>query len=116
MSILAAKPTLSGKTLTLEDPQIVNGLQTSTELHKYFQSQNTEEDDRAILVRMIEPSDSASRDRIIKATNSQTKISAASLRATEKIHRDIEEFFQRMVCTTTGERTFIRMRAGQSRR
>ena len=40
---------------------------------------------------MIVPGDPASRDKIIKATNSQTSIPPASLRATDKIHRDIED-------------------------
>jgi hypothetical protein len=51
-------------------------------------------DDRNLLVRVIVPEQAESRDRIIRATNSQTPIPAASLRATDKIHRDIEEFFR----------------------
>jgi hypothetical protein len=43
-------------------------------------------------VRVLVPREDASRDRIIKATNSQTSIPSASLRATDKIHRDIEDF------------------------
>lgn len=78
--------------LTIEDPQIVNGQQTSTEIFNYYQSANTAGDARNVMVRVIVANDSASRDRIIKATNSQTSIPAASLRATDKIHRDIEGF------------------------
>lgn len=44
------------------------------------------------MVRITVVSDSAIRDKIIKATNSQTSIPPASLRATDKIHRDIEEY------------------------
>ncbi len=36
VSILASKASLAGKTLTIEDPLIVNGLQTSTEVYNYF--------------------------------------------------------------------------------
>lgn len=92
VTILATKATLSGKKLTIEDPQVVNGLQTSTEIYKYFEQSNTEGETRNVLVRVIVPTEIESRDRIIKATNSQTRIPDASLRATEKIHRDIEEF------------------------
>jgi hypothetical protein len=92
VTILASRATLSGKSLTVEDPQIVNGLQTSTEVFNYFRASNTEGDERSLLVRVIVPLVPESRDRIIKATNSQTPMPVASLRATEKIHRDIEEY------------------------
>jgi hypothetical protein len=49
-------------------------------------------DHRSVLVRVIVTEEEESRDRIIRATNSQTSIPSASLRATDKIHRDIEEF------------------------
>ena len=94
VTILASRPgTLSGKTLTLEDPQIVNGLQTSTEIFKFFQSPS-KEDERNILVRVIAADTADSQDKVIKATNSQTTIPAASLHATEKVHRDIEQFLK----------------------
>lgn len=91
VTIIAGKATVSAKTLTLEDPQIVNGLQTSNEIYRYFSEANTADDERNLLVRVIVPTKPESRDRVIKATNSQTSIPPASLRATDKIHRDIEE-------------------------
>lgn len=94
VSILAANASQSGKTLTIEDPQIVNGLQTSTEIYSYFKSSKSDGDERKLLVRVIVPAADDSRDRIIKATNSQTPVQQASLRATDKIHRDIEEFLR----------------------
>ena len=94
ITVLANKASQSGKTLTIEDPQIVSGLQTSTEIFNYCKKFNTEKDDRKILVRVIVPSEAESRDRIIKATNSQTAIQQASLRATDKVHRDIEEYLR----------------------
>ena len=47
-----------------------------------------------MLVRVIVPNVAESRDRIIKATNSQTAIPPASLRATDRIHRDIEQYMK----------------------
>lgn len=94
ITVLATKASQSGKTLTVEDPQIVNGLQTSTEVFNYCSRFNMENDDRKILVRIIVPTDPESRDRIIKATNSQTAVQQASLRATDKVHRDIEEYLR----------------------
>ena len=94
ITVLASKASQSGKALTIEDPQVVNGLQTSTEIFNYCKKFNSESDDRKILVRIIVPSEAESRDRIIKATNSQTAVQQASLRATDKVHRDIEEFLR----------------------
>ncbi len=94
VSILATKASLGGKTLTIENPRIVNGLQTSTEVYNYCKDRETEGEERKILIRVMVPEEEASRDRIIKATNSQTAIQPSSLRATDKIHRDIEEYLQ----------------------
>ncbi|MBI5844895.1 MAG: AIPR family protein [Deltaproteobacteria bacterium] len=94
ITILSSKATQSGKALTIENPEIVNGLQTSTEIANYFKICNTEKENRNLLVRVIVPNQSESRDRIIKATNSQTTIPPASLRATDKIHRNIEEYLK----------------------
>ncbi len=92
ITILATKASSSQKLLTLEDPQIVNGLQTSTEVYNYFNAVGSQDDQRTILVRVIVPDQAGSRERIIKATNSQTYVNPASLRATDTIHTDIEEY------------------------
>lgn len=95
VTIITPKAVLTGKQLTIEDPQIVNGLQTSHEIYRYF-STITEPiiDDRAILIRIIKESDEEARDRIIRATNSQTSIPPASLRSSDEIHRNIEDFLK----------------------
>jgi hypothetical protein len=49
--------------------------------------------DRAVLVRILVTDDASTRDRVIRATNRQTSVPAASLRATDEIQRDIETFF-----------------------
>ena len=94
VSILASKVSLAGKTLTIEDPLIVNGLQTSTEIYNYYKGAVTDDEKRKILAKVMVPTEDESRDRVIKATNSQTPVQAASLRATEKIHRNIEEYLK----------------------
>jgi AIPR protein len=94
VTIIASKHIQSGKELTIEEPQIVNGLQTSTEVAKYFKSKPAGHEARKILVRIVTPDGAESSDKIIKATNSQTPIPEASLRATEKVHRDIEEYLK----------------------
>lgn len=92
ISVICTSATLSGKTLTIENAEVVNGLQTSREIFDVFGRRTGVADSRSVLLRVLVPQEEASRDRIIKATNSQTSIPSASLRATDKIHRDIEDF------------------------
>lgn len=86
----------TGKELVIEKPEIVNGLQTSTEIYNYFRRHPDmlETEVRNVLVRVIVPNDDASRDRIILATNNQTNIPKSSLRATDPIHWKIEMYFK----------------------
>jgi hypothetical protein len=81
--------------LSLEDPQIVNGLQTSREIFTYFSEIGENDDSRSILVRVIQTEDDVVRDSVVKATNSQNKMPPYSLRATDPIHHQIEELFKK---------------------
>jgi len=85
-----------GKELVIHDPEIVNGLQTSSEIHRFFSLNpgKIPTDSRDILIRVIVPESEETRDRIIRATNSQTPIPKASLRATDQIHREIEDYLK----------------------
>lgn len=94
ITIIASNASIASKIITIEDPQIVNGLQTSTEIYEYFKMSPKTSETRAVLVRIIVTNEAASQDRIIRATNSQTAISLASLKATDKVQRDIEDFFR----------------------
>ncbi len=80
------------RVLALQDPRIVNGLQMTTEIFEHFK-RALDRDDRMLLVRVVVPQSDDSRDRIIVATNKQTPIAAGVLKATDKIHRDIEDYF-----------------------
>lgn len=82
------------KLLSITDPLIVNGLQTSFVIHDHFLRSKDVEDNRMVMVRVIVVSDAASMDAIIKATNSQTYIPPSYLHATEDIHRNIETVFR----------------------
>lgn len=95
VTIITSKAVLSGKTLTIENPQVVNGLQTSHEIYNYYSNlEEATQELRNVLVRVICESNDESRDKIIRATNSQTSIPPASLRSADVIHRDIEDFFK----------------------
>lgn len=90
VTILAEKATVSGDVVTISGPQVVNGLQTSTQIYEQFDSGEVKNSDQSVLIKIISSEDEATRDRIIKATNSQNAIQPATLRATDKIQRDIE--------------------------
>ena len=55
---------------------------------------NRVEEKRNILIRVIVPETEETRDKIIRATNSQTAIPKSSLRATDSIHRQIEDYLK----------------------
>jgi hypothetical protein len=92
VTIVATKIVPANKLLQLESPQIVNGLQTSTEIYKRARSANAADDGRSVLVKVIEAKDTATRERIIRATNSQTSFGLSALRATDRVQRQIEDY------------------------
>jgi hypothetical protein len=78
------------------DPQIVNGLQTSREVYNHFSVVVPKAtDDRRLLVRLITTMDTATRDSVIRSTNSQNEMPEEALRATDAVHRQIETLFHR---------------------
>lgn len=94
ITVVASRASLAGKTITLENPQVVNGLQTSTEIHEFFRARGEREDNRHVLVRIVVPATEESRDRIIRATNDQTPVPNWALRATDPHQRHIEKYFR----------------------
>lgn len=89
ITILADDCSVTGDNVVIENPEIVNGLQTS---HEVFIARTTPGlDKRHILVKVIVAPDEKSKNAIIKATNSQTAISATMLKATDPIQFDIED-------------------------
>lgn len=97
VTILSEKIQLITATeLELLNPEIVNGLQTSTEIFNFFTNhpEKMPDEKRNVLVRIITPSSEESRDTIIFATNNQTNIPKSSLRVTDPIHLQIEMYFK----------------------
>lgn len=92
VTVVVSNAIHNGHELTLESPQVVNGLQTSTEVWINTPAEN---DKRLILVRVIKAADAGVRDRIIQATNYQTAIPKGALRATDPMQRELEEWFLR---------------------
>lgn len=91
ITIIATNTTRAGYPyLNIQDPQIVNGLQTSREIFNYCNSADRSNDLRCVLIRVVRITDSAIQDLVIKATNSQNQMAQSALRMTDQIHRDIE--------------------------
>jgi AIPR protein len=94
VTILCSGATSAGKSYSLSDMQIVNGLQTSHEIFEVLKNNRTSEaENKMLLVRIIVTADAATRDQVIRATNRQTAVSDASLRATDDVQRQIEDYF-----------------------
>jgi len=96
VTVVCSRASAVGKTYALDDVQVVNGLQTSYTVFNVLRDTAVEHPvlDRAVLVRiLVTGDDPLTRDRVIRATNRQTTVPAASLRATDGIQRDIEAFF-----------------------
>lgn len=96
VTIITSRASITGKALNLDDVQIVNGLQTSMTIFNYLSGKEVTEADtsRNLLIRIVVTEDADTRDRIIKATNFQNPISPASLRATDRLQRDIEDYLK----------------------
>lgn len=95
ITILATAASLVGKAIQIQDIQIVNGLQTTESIYRYMAAGGTDIAKRSVLVKVIVTNDERVRDAIIRATNNQTAVELASLHATDKIQRDIEDIMTR---------------------
>jgi len=94
ITILASRASVAGKTISLDDVQVVNGLQTTNTIYNFLKnSVSTKDEERAILIKIVVTNDAGTRDRVIKATNFQTTIPDASLKATDPIQADLENYF-----------------------
>ncbi len=91
VTFLATSAVDIGGKLKVQNIQIVNGLQTSHSIYRYFKERNVNSDDRCVMIKIITQNDPSIRDSIIRSTNNQTTVEVSSLFATDKIQRDIED-------------------------
>jgi hypothetical protein len=91
ITIIASNPSLVGTTLSIDNVQIVNGLQTSYSI--FINHDGSTTDTRSVLVKVIINEDKRTIDHIIASTNSQNPVSPALLRATDDVQREIELLF-----------------------
>ncbi len=67
------------KTIIIEPPQIVTGLQTSTQIASHLHPGAG--DGRSVMIRIVSSDDEEMRDKITRAANSQNRVAPATLRA-----------------------------------
>lgn len=95
ITVICAEYRNDDNLLTITNPQIVNGLQTCKEIAQFFENRSAEErgqDGRSVIVKVIRVRDDETRDKVIRATNSQNSVSVAMLRATDPFQRSVEQF------------------------
>ena len=75
------------------NPIIVNGLQTSYTIFNYFKENidKLENEDRNILLKIVNTDSINISDMIISSTNRQNAVKPAQLKATDPIQKDIEQ-------------------------
>lgn len=83
-----------GDGISLTNPRIVNGLQTSNEIWRYCKTALSTDDERRVLVKCIAVADPEARAQIIQATNNQSSIPPAYLRSLDRVHLQIERYFK----------------------
>ncbi len=91
VAILAKNPSISANIITLDDVQIVNGLQSTYVIYKYLKNTGGKEK-RKIGIKIVTTEDSEIRDNIIKFANSQNPIPKTALRANDLVQRNIESY------------------------
>lgn len=95
ITILCSSAVAIGKSIKIENVQIVNGLQTSECIYRYFLEAEREQEDRVVLIKILPCKSVEIADDITRSTNNQTAVMSSSLRATDKIQEDIEDILKR---------------------
>ena len=95
VTMLTSNASVFDGVITINDVQIVNGLQTTVTIFNYFQNGGKDEQNRNVLIKVIRPNSSEVGREITKATNNQSAIPLYALHANDKIQKDIEDILYR---------------------
>lgn len=95
ITILCTSAVAIGKSITIENVQIVNGLQTSECIYRYFLEAEHVDENRVVLIKILPCESAEIADDITRSTNNQTAVMSSSLRATDKIQEDIEDILKK---------------------
>lgn len=82
---------IKDKLVSIDNPQIVNGCQTSTTL---FQQKDSETINRVqVLVKLICTEDVCITNKVVRGTNKQNQVLEESFEATKTFHQELEDYF-----------------------
>jgi hypothetical protein len=98
ITVISPTPaTLADGQLHIDNPQIVNGLQTSRRIFDYYRAHgfNLGSDTRHVLVRVIKTEGDSYRSQIIRATNDQNPMPPEAFLATMRVQQQIEMHFEK---------------------
>ena len=95
VTMLTSGANIFDNVITINDVQIVNGLQTTVTIFNYYQNGYSDRSNRKVLIKVINPSSPAIGKEITKATNNQSTIPLYALHANDKIQKDIEDILFR---------------------
>lgn len=88
-----------GASMLIETPQIVNGCQTSSTIYSLWKNQSTDErnnQEGTILIKIIEDINSTKRKKITRYTNSQTAVTGKDFFALEDFHYQLQKDFLKL--------------------
>jgi len=92
VTIVCDRYTSSNRKITIENPKIVNGCQTSHVLFKAYK-EGISLEKVPVSARIISTIDDALIGEVVRGTNRQTIVLEESFEATKKFHKDLEKFF-----------------------
>lgn len=93
ITIICSNVEQQSQKLVVQNPMIVNGLQTSNVIYENRDAfKGKAEDGRSLLVRLVKLDQTEAQERVIKATNSQNSLKPLALKATDQTQKDIENF------------------------
>ncbi len=90
ITVVCEKYIPSNRQVTIKNPQIVNGCQTS---HVIFNSASKTGIDRVpIIIKLISTNDDEITNQIVRGTNRQNIVYDEAFETTKKFHKELEEF------------------------
>lgn len=91
ITIVCSDLVSGNRKVTITNPQIVNGCQTSNMIYHAYAS-GTPLNDVLILVKIIATDENKITNAIVKGTNSQNPVFAESFEITRSFHKNLEDF------------------------
>ncbi len=85
----------SNRRISLKNPQVVNGCQTSHVLYNAWR-QGLEVDRVPLQIKIIATQDSTITNQIVRGTNRQNIVLDETFETTRQFHKDLEQFFESM--------------------